>query len=175
MSNKMRLRSQRLTEVSLSRRNVHSSSRRMDIFDELKEPKNEAPAKKNASTVFDIDELIANSPDLQQGQMFGSNYDKYAFGNTVKHPRDVAKELNVTGVAAGRTVDVKYGNVSAALSQLTKLVRVEKIPQMKQQQKRHLRPALLHDLKHRQWWRSNFSLRFSNLLTEILDAKRRGY
>lgn len=154
-------------------RMLSSLLRNMSVFDELKNL--ESATKKNASTIFDIDELIANSPGLQTNHELGLNYDSYAFGNTEKHPRDVAKELSLTGTQAGRTVEVKQGNVSQSLKVLFRLLRDELIISMKFRQKRHLRPALLHDRKHRLWWRKNFAARFSELLGQVRDAKRRGY
>lgn len=163
--------------ASLFGRQLSSLLRSLNVFDELKQTseKSDSSTKKNASTVFDIDDLIANSPDLQKSEQSFGNYDNYAFGNTTKHPRNVAKELNITGAQAGRTAEVRFGNVTQALRQLSRTLRQEELISRKNQQKRHLRPALLHAEKHRKWWRKNFGARFTQLLHEVLDAKRRGY
>lgn len=144
-------------------------------FEELKAEEGESGNKRKLNTVFDIDELIANSRDLQNDQTFALTFDSYAFGETAKHPRDFAKEINITGTNAGRTVEVKFGNVAQALKKLSSVLRENDVPNLKQRQRRHLRPALLHDLKHRRWWRKNFAVKFSHLLSEVQQAKRRGY
>lgn len=168
---------QRLSISPLIARLFTSLLRALNVFDELKQTsgKLDSATKKNASTVFDIDDLIANSPDLQKSEQSFGNYDSYAFGNTAKHPRNVAKELNITGTQAGRTAEVRFGNVTQALRQLSRNLRQEELISRKNQQKRHLRPALLHAEKHRKWWRKNFGARFTHLLQEVLEAKRRGY
>lgn len=147
------------------------SLRAFNDFDVLK---TEKAAKGNASTVFDIDELIANSPDLQSsGQR--KNYDDYSFGATAKDPREVAKAINITGPSSGRCVDVKFNNVAFAIGNVYSILKTNNVRGQWQVQKRYMRPAKYRKEKHRRWWRKQFAKGFSDLMAQVTDAKRRGY
>lgn len=141
---------------------------RMDVFKELKDFSNE-PSK--SSTTFDIDDLIERSPKMYDSGESGD----FSFGSAVPHPRDVAKLMSSLGPQSGRVVDVRNGDVGGALKQLLRLLASNKVYALKKQQARHLRPALLHEQKHRNWWRRNFRNKFSVLMADINTAKRRGY
>lgn len=145
---------------------------RLSEFDELK---NQESTKRNATTVFDIDELIANSPDLVDGNQNRKRYDDFSFGNLAKDPREVAKSINITGPASGRTVDVKFNNVGFAIGNVYSILRTNNVRAQWNLQKRFMRPAKYRKDKHRRWWRKQFAKGFSDLMAQVTDAKRRGY
>lgn len=146
------------------------STARSSEFDELKQA-----TKKNATTVFDIDELIANSPDLVDGNQNRRKYDDYSFGSQAKDPREVAKSFNITGPASGRSVDVKFNNVGFAIGNVYSILRTNNVRHQWNVQKRYIRPAKYQKEKHRKWWRRQFAKGFSDLMAQVTDAKRRGY
>lgn len=151
---------------------------RSNVFDELKKTeagKENPETKRNASTVFDIDELIANSPDLHEPLHQRNKYDGYSFGNTAKDPRDVAKGIRITGPNAGRSFEVKYNNFGKAMGGLHTIIRTNKIRLLKNTQKRHIPRAKLQKQKHRLWWKQQFRKGFQDLMAQVADAKRRGY
>lgn len=157
------IRPQRFFAVSNAHRNE---------FDELKLLES---TKKNATTVFDIDELIANSPDLVDGNQNRRKYDDYSFGSLAKDPREVAKAINITGPASGRSVDVKFNNVGFAIGNVYSILRTNNVRLQWNLQKRYMRPAKYQKDKHRKWWRKQFAKGFSDLMAQVTDAKRRGY
>lgn len=148
------------------------SGRNLNEFDELK---TQEPTKKNAATVFDIDELIANSPDLVEGNQTKRKYDDFSFGVQAKDPREVAKSINITGPASGRCVDVKFNNVGYAIGSVYSILRTNNVRAQWNLQKRYMRPAKYQKDKHRRWWRKQFAKGFSDLMAQVTDAKRRGY
>lgn len=150
---------------------------RANIFDELKKNQDKVTpeTQRNASTVFDIDELIANSPDLNVPLYQRNRYEGYSFGNTAKDPRDVAKGLNMIGSQSGRSVEVKYNNLGMALSGVQRIVNANKIKILQRVQKRHIPKAKYQKEKHRNWWKKQFRVGFQDLMTQVTDAKRRGY
>lgn len=165
------LKNATLGRASVSARFFGVSLRALNDFDVLK---TEKTAKGNASTVFDIDELIANSPDLQSsGQR--KHYADYSFGTTTKDPREVAKAINITGPASGRSVDVKFSNVAFAIGNVYSILKTNNVKGQWQVQKRYMRPAKYRKEKHRRWWKKQFAKGFSDLMAQVTDAKRRGY
>lgn len=160
-----------LGSTSVSARFFGVSLRALNDFDVLK---SEKTAKSNASTVFDIDELIANSPDLQ-GSAQRKKFDDYSFGATAKDPREVAKAINITGPSTGRCVDVKFNNVAFAIGNVYSILKSNNVRGQWQVQKRYMRPAKYRKEKHRRWWRKQFAKGFSDLMAQVTDAKRRGY
>lgn len=80
------------------------------------------------------------------------------------------------GPLAGRTLDVRMGqNVGNIVGGLATLVRTNKVRFLKTEQARFIGKAKLQKQKHRQWWRRNFSAGFKELMSQVRDAKRRGY
>ncbi|OBA21144.1 hypothetical protein METBIDRAFT_31743 [Metschnikowia bicuspidata var. bicuspidata NRRL YB-4993] len=150
-----------------------SQKKEADPFSELKDTAASAP--KNASTIFNFDALIANSPDLRDTQRSLGKYDEYAFGNSVKDPREAAKAINISGPSAGRTVDVTFQNVGTALRGVQSILRQNDIRSQWHNQKRYIRPAKFRKMKKSLWWKKHFALGFSDLMSQITDAKRRGY
>ena len=160
------------TTTGFSRR-LLSKKTDADPFTELRDTAKSAP--RNASTVFDIDELIANSPSLRDLQGSKGKYDEYAFGNSVKDPREAAKAISIYGPSSGRTVDVKFQNVGLALRGVQSVLRQNEVRLQWHNQKRYIRPAKFQKMKKSLWWRKHFALGFSDLMAQITDAKRRGY
>lgn len=138
-------------------------------------PLRSADTKKTTSTIFDIDELIANLPDLQSTGQGSKRYDDFSFGSTARDPRDVAKSMTIIGPASGRAVDVKFNNVGYAIGNVYLILKTNNVRGLWQAQKRYIRPAKFQKEKHRRWWRKQFAKGFLDLMAQVTDAKRRGY
>lgn len=130
---------------------------------------------KNNSAISDIDSLLSSTFDPQSNSKFNEKSQDYLLQNSLKHPRDVAKSIRVTGPFAGRTVDVHYGNLGRALAALNSIIRNNRVRYLQKVQTRFIRPAKYKKQKKREWWRRKFSLGFKELMAEVRDAKRRGY
>lgn len=143
-------------------------------FDELKNAKPKPQANRNAATFFDIDSLIANSPGLQDSMTRNEKFDNFAFGSSLRDPREVAKSINMFGPPAGRSVEVR-GNFLSSSGALRGLISRDQIKNMQKIQSRFIRPAKLRKMKKGIWWKKNFNEQFHYLMINIKDAKRRGY
>ena len=107
---------------------------------------------------------------------FRARSSNYLLQQPAPHPRDVAKNVRMFGPLAGRTLDVRMGqNVGNIVGGLATLVRTNKVRFLKTEQARFIGKAKLQKQKHRQWWRRNFSAGFKELMSQVRDAKRRGY
>ncbi|WPK25710.1 hypothetical protein PUMCH_003035 [Australozyma saopauloensis] len=157
-----------------SQRTLFTSSLLKNQFDELKDPEVKPPSNRNTATYFDIDSLIANSPGLQDTTTRNDKFDSFAFGSSLRNPREVAKSINMFGPPAGRSVDVRTGLAPSLLS-LKNVLKNDKIREMQNIQSRFIRPAKLQKMKKRIWWKQNFRQQFHYLMIDIRDAKRRGY
>lgn len=143
-------------------------------FDELKDSQPKGKLKRNTATFFDIDSLIANSPGLQDTTTRNEKFDNYAFGRSLRDPREVAKSINVLGPAAGRCVDVR-GNLPSSMGGLRNIIVKDNIKNMQKIQERFIRPAKLRKMKKAIWWKKNFKEQFHYMMIDIEDARRRGY
>lgn len=143
-------------------------------FDELKNTKSKPLANRNAATFFDIDSLIANSPGLQDSMTRNEKFDNFAFGSSLRDPREVAKSINMFGPPAGRSVEVR-GNFMSSAGALRGIISRDQIKNMQKIQSRFIRPAKLRKMKKAIWWKKNFNEQFHYLMINIKDAKRRGY
>ena len=129
----------------------------------------------NKSVVSDVDHLLMNDWLAgTQGHMRAKS-DDYLLQQTLRHPREVAKSMRVFGPLAGRTVDVRHGNLGQTIGLVKSILRSNKVILLKRSQARHTRTAKYQKQKHRDWWRRNFSLGFRDLMAQVRDAKRRGY
>lgn len=131
--------------------------------------------ERNTSTVLDVDSLLKGAVEPQSPSHFGRATDNLLFENTLKHPRDVARGMRVLGPLAGRTVEVPFNNIGAALGGLNNTIRLNKIRYLQKVQKRFIPPAKYAKQKKREWWRRQFSHGFKELMAQVRDAKRRGY
>lgn len=127
---------------------------------------------KNFSAIADIDELLRDAPGTT-GKLSQLRF--HDLGQTLKDPKDVARNINIMGPAAGRSVDVRSQNVSAAIKKCFLNLKQNNFRQQLMDQKRYIRPAKFRKEKKRRWWRRHFALKFSDLMEQIVDAKRRGY
>ena len=79
------------------------------------------------------------------------------------------------GPIAGRSVDVQYGNFNRALGGIFTVVKSNKIRYLQKVQSRFIPPAKYRKQKKREWWRRKFAQGFKELMSQVRDAKRRGY
>lgn len=168
---------------SFALQGVFNSVRHNSTFDQLanafkQEGNQELKANENTSSgnkaaISDIDNLLSNTFEPQHDDK-GRTTD-YLIHSSLKHPRDVAKSIRLQESRAGRTVEVSYGNISRALGQLNSILRSNKIRYLQKVQLRYIPPAKYQKQKKREWWRRKFSQGFKELMSEVRDAKRRGY
>lgn len=143
-------------------------------FDELKKAETKDAPNRNTATFFDIDNLIANSPGLQDSTTSNLKFDNFAFGSSLRNPREVAKSINMSGPAAGRSVAVR-GNLQPSISVFQLALKRDRIRLFHRYQLRFIRPAKFQKIKKMQWWKQNFRQQFQYLIINIKEAKRRGY
>ncbi|ODV65333.1 hypothetical protein HYPBUDRAFT_154114 [Hyphopichia burtonii NRRL Y-1933] len=129
-------------------------------------------APNNMSTVEHVDSLLGGSDQPAYHSI--STRDTY-LGSEVRHPREVAKDIRLRGPLAGRAVNVVGNNVLRASSQLKSLIRDNKIRQLHRSQLRFTTPAKFRKQKKREWWRTRFAEGFKDIMTQVQDARRRGY
>lgn len=113
--------------------------------------------------------------DLDKKSLSESTLYKDLGLSTKINPRDVAKKIRVTGVLAGRTVDMIPGVVSYGIHSIRVLSKANKIRYLQSIQRRYIRPAKYRKQKKREWWRRRFQEGFKDLLAKVIDARRRGY
>lgn len=90
-------------------------------------------------------------------------------------PRNVASNSPLTGVVAGRTIEVKDGNIYAAMSRLNGVIRSNKIPQMSRDQRFYTKPGKVKAQKKSERKKERFMEGFKDLMRTVKEAKRKGY
>lgn len=81
----------------------------------------------------------------------------------------------VRGVQAGRTVVVHNGDTSTALRRLTRKLVSNGVPMDRRNQRFHMKPGKVAELKRSQRHRRDFKKGFKRLIEIVKDAKRKGY
>ncbi|EGV65248.1 hypothetical protein PSN45_002607 [Yamadazyma tenuis] len=105
-----------------------------------------------------------------------SFYDSFGLTDASQvHPRDIAKNIRITGPSAGKTLDINNGALWRGLGAMNSILKNNKVKYLVKIQKRHIRKAKYRKQKKREWWRQRFSQGFGELLAKVNDAKRRGY
>lgn len=129
------------------------------------------------TNTLNVNDLLANQStgNVPTPNYFSSRTKDYSFTSTVKHPRDVAKGIRMNGPIAGRNVEVTYNNLGYAISGLRRVLSSNRIKYFKITQARYIRPAKYRKQRKREWWRKRFALGFRDLMSQVQDAKRRGY
>lgn len=135
----------------------------------------EGDKTKNLNTVNDINDLLNSSLELPENSYLNNKSNEYGLGNLAPNPRDVAKSIPMFGPIAGRTVDVHYGGLDKAVKNVGRVVLSNRLAYYKKVQKRFIAPAKHAKQKKRDWWRRKFSEGFKDLMTQVEDARRRGY
>jgi small subunit ribosomal protein MRP21 len=152
------------------------STRFNSSFDQLSKAINQGkPDSENSNSVTDINELLNSSLETPDTSYLNSKSNEYGLGEIVPHPRDVAKNIRIQGPMAGRVVDVNYGNLNRALVNMRHVISQNKIRPLQKLQSRYVRPAKLRKQMKREWWRRKFSAGFKDLMSQVTDARRRGY
>lgn len=90
-------------------------------------------------------------------------------------PKDDALSSRITGVAAGRTVDVYNNDTASACRQLNSVMLGNRIPHMKKAQRFYLKPGKVAEIKRSQRHRKDFMKGFKRLIDVVKDAKRKGF
>lgn len=98
-----------------------------------------------------------------------------AFAEFAHNPRDDALSSRLTGVTAGRTVDVYNNDSASAFRQLNSIMFANKIPQDSRNQRFYMKPGKVAELKRSQKHRRDFMKGFKRLIEIVKDAKRKGY
>ncbi|QLQ79090.1 hypothetical protein HG537_0B04380 [Torulaspora globosa] len=97
------------------------------------------------------------------------------FTEFAHNPRDDALSSRLTGVSAGRTVDVFNNDTANAFRQLNSIMFANKIPQDSRNQRFYMKPGKVAELKRSQKHRREFMKGFKRLIEIVKDAKRKGY
>ncbi|QEU62818.1 Mrp21 [Kluyveromyces lactis] len=98
-----------------------------------------------------------------------------SFSAMMQSPREDALSSKLTGIQAGRTIDVFSGNTMAAFQRLGSIVRSNSIQKDKRAQRFYLKPGKARELRKSQKHRKEFMKSFKNLIEVVKDAKRKGY
>lgn len=93
----------------------------------------------------------------------------------LQSPREDAINSKLTGIQAGRTVDVFNGNTIAAFQRLSSIVRSNGIARDKRAQRFYLKPGKAKEIRRSQKHRRDFMKSFKHLIEVVKDAKRKGY
>lgn len=97
------------------------------------------------------------------------------FTEFAHNPRDDALSSRLTGVVAGRTVNVFNNDTSNAFRQLNGIMFANKIPQDSRNQRFYMKPGKVAEMKKSQRHRRDFMKGFKRLIEIVKDAKRKGY
>lgn len=146
-------------------------------FDQLSNAIKQSNTKaSNSDSVKDINDLLNSSLETPDNLHFRSrNNNEYGLGDVMPHPRDVAKNIKIQGSMAGRVVDVHYGQLNRAVFGMHRVISQNKIRYLQKIQSRHIPKAKLKKQQRREWWRKKFSDGFKDLMSQVNDARRRGY
>ncbi|SCU87119.1 LAMI_0D04808g1_1 [Lachancea mirantina] len=90
-------------------------------------------------------------------------------------PKEDALTSRVTGVRAGRTVNVFNGDTSGAFRQLNSIVFANRIAQDRRSQRFYLKPGKAKEMRRSQRHRRDFMKGFKRLIEVVKDANRKGY
>ncbi|SCU97638.1 LADA_0H07316g1_1 [Lachancea dasiensis] len=93
----------------------------------------------------------------------------------VASPKEDALTSRLTGVRAGRTVDVYNGDTAGAFRQLNSVVFANRIAQDKRNQRFHVKRGKAKEMRASQKHRREFMKGFKRLIEVVKDAKRKGY
>ncbi|EDO18033.1 hypothetical protein Kpol_1045p18 [Vanderwaltozyma polyspora DSM 70294] len=141
--------------------------------------------KSNSTPIFDhtqLNPISKNSKKTNSLQMMGSTTStetdsstttggfKYAF-----NPREDAMDSKLTGVLAGRTVDVYNNDIASAFRQLSSKLTANNIAVDRRTQRFYMKPGKVAELKKSQRHRREFMMGFKRLMDIVKDAKRKGY
>ncbi|CEP60232.1 mitochondrial 37S ribosomal protein bS21m LALA0_S01e06018g [Lachancea lanzarotensis] len=108
-------------------------------------------------------------PQQQQQQQ------RYAAVSFVASPKEDALTSRLTGIRAGRTVDVFNGDTAGAFRQLNSVVFANRIAQDKRSQRYHIKRGKVKEMRSSQRHRREFMKGFKRLIEVVKDAKRKGY
>lgn len=104
-----------------------------------------------------------------------SNSTNQEFAVYSHKPKDDALSSRLTGVVAGRTVDVFNNDTANACRQLNSMMFANNIAQDKRAQRFYLKPGKVAEMKKSQKHRKDFMKGFKRLIEIVKDAKRKGY
>lgn len=128
---------------------------------------NNANARKRQQQQQQKQNQEQNNLLLEEGKGISSNYQL--------QPRENAMATRLTGVTAGRTIDVYNGDTSAAFRQLNSMVAANSIAQDRRSQRFYMKPGKVAEMKKSLRHRREFMMGFQRLMELVKDAKRKGY
>ncbi|SCU83685.1 LAFA_0D05006g1_1 [Lachancea sp. 'fantastica'] len=105
----------------------------------------------------------------------GQQQQRYAAVSFVASPKEDALTSRLTGIRAGRTVDVFNGDTAGAFRQLNSVVFANRIAQDKRNQRFHIKRGKVKEMRSSQRHRREFMKGFKRLIEVVKDAKRKGY
>ncbi|SCU95333.1 LAME_0F11738g1_1 [Lachancea meyersii CBS 8951] len=100
---------------------------------------------------------------------------RYAAVSFVASPKEDALTSRLTGIRAGRTVDVFNGDTAGAFRQLNSVVFANRIAHDKRNQRFHIKRGKAKEMRSSQRHRREFMKGFKRLIEVVKDAKRKGY
>ncbi|CAR22047.1 mitochondrial 37S ribosomal protein bS21m [Lachancea thermotolerans CBS 6340] len=176
VSQRSKMLSSRGVRLSQSVRTISSSLRLLNssnspIFDPSQlNPLSNTKVGTGASSKlqFEIPSPQNSSAPQDQGQRF-------AAASFIASPKEDALTSRLTGVRAGRTVDVYNGDTAGAFRQLNSVVFSNRIAQDRRNQRFHLKRGKAKEIRSSQRHRREFMKGFKRLIEVVKDAKRKGY
>ncbi|KAL6937889.1 hypothetical protein ACO0RG_004414 [Hanseniaspora osmophila] len=127
------------------------------------------PSKLQKKKRFTFGSIDNNNPT-----MFGAR-GKESFLPTTQTIKRTVDEYHLTGPRAGRTVQVRNGDINMATRQLNRMLNDAKIAQTTMDQRYYIRPSKQKLLKKVRRKKREFSLAFGDLLRTVQEIKRKGY
>ncbi|SCV01491.1 LANO_0F12024g1_1 [Lachancea nothofagi CBS 11611] len=100
---------------------------------------------------------------------------RFAAASFIASPKEDALTSRLTGVRAGRTVDVYNGDTAGAFRQLNSVVFANRIAHDKRNQRYHVKRGKAKEMRSSQRHRREFMKGFKRLIEVVKDAKRKGY
>lgn len=147
-----------------------------DQNDTLEKNSSRKPQETSSPIIRDIDSLLNASVQSSRKDLDTNDFrNKFSMSSPIANPRDVAKSISPVSPLSGRSVDVHFNNINKAIKDVNNLVRSNRLPYFVKVQKRFIRPAKYAKQIKREWWRKKFSVGFKDLMSQVRDARRRGY
>lgn len=128
--------------------------------------KNTSSSQKNNELSQSLNHLYSNKHEVS------SKRDFFEYSHK---PKDDALSSRLTGVVAGRTVNVFNNDTSNAFRQLNAIMFANNIAQDKRAQRFYMKPGKVAEMKRSQKHRRDFMKGFKRLIEIVKDAKRKGY
>lgn len=160
---------------TLIRSNDKTNDKTNELTNQLFEAVNSQKQASKSSQFNDSLIGVLNELDVKPNASIDYHDDLGLSASTKMHPRDIAKNIRMSGPLAGRTIDARRGGLGFSLSNLRQLLMSNKVMYLQKVQRRHIPKAKYRKQLKREWWRRRFMEGFKGLMAQVNDAKRRGY